>query len=305
MNSTSFLVLGAGELGLPVLRHLARLSVSSPGTTVTVLLRPSSIQSEEPGKQRDLAELRSLGVRFLPGDLADPRTDLPDLFKGFDTVISCTGFVTGSGGFQLQLARAVLEAGVRRYFPWQFGVDYDVIGRGSAQDLFDEQLDVRDLLRSQNRTEWVIVSTGMFTSFLFEPSFGVVDLAQNTVHALGSWDTAVTVTTPDDIGRLTAEICLAEPRIANRVVYTAGDTITYARLADVVDAALDRKVRRIEWSVPELKDELAKDPENSLKKYRVVFAEGRGVSWEMDRTFNARQGIAVTNVERWASENLR
>jgi len=28
----------------------------------------------------------------------------------------------------------------------------------------------------------VIVSTGMFTSFLFEPSFGVVDLAQNTVH---------------------------------------------------------------------------------------------------------------------------
>ena len=52
----------------------------------------------------------------------------------------------------------VLEADVKRYFPWQFGVDYDVIGRGSAQDLFDEQLDVRDLLRSQNRMEWVIVS---------------------------------------------------------------------------------------------------------------------------------------------------
>jgi len=68
------------------------------------------------------------------------------------------------------LARAVLDAGVRRYVPWQFGVDYDVIGRGSAQDLFDEQLDVRDALRSQSGTEWVIISTGMFTSFLFEPS---------------------------------------------------------------------------------------------------------------------------------------
>ncbi len=82
--------------------------------------------------------------------------------------------------------------------------------------------------------EWVIVSTGMFTSFLFEPSFGVVDLAQNTVHALGSWDTSVTDTTPDDIGALTAEIIFAEPRIVNSVVYTAGDTVMYKQLADIV-----------------------------------------------------------------------
>ena len=174
-------------------------------------------------------------------------------------MIGCTGFVAGRS-IQLKLARAALDAGVRRYFPWQFGVDYDAIGRGSAQDLFDEQLDVRDLLRSQDRTEWVIVSTGMFTSFLFEPSFGVVDLAQDTVRALGSWDNAVTVTTPEDIGVLTAEIVSTEPRIANSVVYTAGDTITYARLADVVDTVLGRKVRRVEWCVPELKDELAKTP---------------------------------------------
>jgi len=58
--------------------------------------------------------------------------------------------------------------------------------------------------------EWVIVSMGMFTSFPFEPSFGVVDLAQNTVRALRNWDTAVTVTTPEDIGVLTAEIVLEQ-----------------------------------------------------------------------------------------------
>jgi NmrA-like family len=194
---------------------------------------------------------------------------------------------------------------VKRYFPSQFGVDYDAIGRGSAQDLFDDQLAVRDLLRSQDRTEWVIVSTGMFTSFLFEPSFGVVDLAQNTVHALGSWDTAITVTTPEDIGALTAEVVFAEPRIVNRVVYTAGDTVTYARLADVVEAVLGRKVRGVEWSLPALKGELAKVPDNPIKKYRVVFAEGRGVSWEIGRTFIAQRGIGVSNVEQWAQENLK
>ncbi len=305
MSTHSFLVLGAGELGMAVLRHLAARGVGSDGPSVTVLLRPSSIDSQDADKQRDVAELRSLGVHFLPGDLANPRTNLPDLFRGFDTVISCTGFVTGAGGFQLGLARAALAAGVRRYVPWQFGVDYDRIGRGSPQNLFDEQLDVRDLLRSQSETEWLILSTGMFTSFLFEPSFGVVDLAANTVHALGSWDTAVTVTTPADIGNLTAEVCLARPRVANRVVYTAGDTITYRRLADTVDTVLDRKVRRVEWTVPELRRELEADPDNAIKKYRAVFAEGKGVAWEMDQTFNAQRGIATTDVEGWARENLR
>ena len=303
MSNTSILVLGAGELGMAVLRGLAP-HADAGGASVSVLLRPGALDSHDAGKQRDIAELRSLGVGFVSGDLAEPAAALSSLFKDFHTVISCTGFVTGVGGFQIKLARAVLEAGVKRYFPWQFGVDYDAIGRGSAQDLFDEQLDVRDLLRSQSRTEWVIVSTGMFTSFLFEPSFGVVDLEQNTVRALGSWATEVTVTTPQDIGELAARICFAQPPIANRVVYTAGATVSYAQVADIVDSVLNRPVRRIEWSVPELKRELARDPDNALKKYRVVFAQGRGVSWSVDKTFNGERGLEVTGVERWAQDNL-
>ena len=304
MNHTPILVLGAGELGLAVLRHLARRIARFPGTTLSVLLRPAALSSPDPVKQRDLATLRALGVRPVAGDLAAASPDaLAALFGSFHTVVSCTGYV-GGRGTQLKIALAVLDAGVPRYFPWQFGVDYDVIGRGSAQDLFDEQLDVRELLRAQGRTAWVIVSTGMFTSFLFEPSFGVVDLSRNTVHALGSWETSVTVTTPGDIGALTTEILLAEPRIANQVVFTAGDTITYGRLADVVDSVLGRQVERVAWSVPQLKAALAEDPDDALRKYRVVFAEGHGVAWDLDQTFNAQRGIKVVDVEQWARENL-
>ncbi len=103
---------------------------------------------------------------------------------------------------------------------------------------------------------------------------------------------------------MTAEIVFAEPRIVNTVVYTASDTVTYERLADIVDSVLDWKVRRLEWSVPFLKDELAKDPNNPIKKYRVVFAEGRGGSWEVGKTFDAQQGIEVMSAEQWARENL-
>ena len=303
-HAHSILVLGAGELGMAMLRSLARRADPVSGISVAALLRPSTIDSKDPAKQTNIAELRSLGIELLPGDLAEqPEESLAAVFGRFHTVISCTGFVGGSG-VQLKLARAALKAEVKRYFPWQFGVDYDVIGRGSPQDLFDEQLDVRDLLRSQDRTEWVIVSTGMFTSFLFEPSFGVVDLGRNTVNALGSWDNGVTMTTADDIGALTTEIVFAEPRIVDQIVYLAGDTVTYRQLADTIDELLDLNVDRIVWSVPDLKRELADDPGDSIKKYRAVFAEGKGVAWDTSQTFNAQHGIAVCGLEDWVRANL-
>lgn len=304
-EAATILVLGAGELGMAVLRGLAGHPAVPRGTEITVLLRPATLESADPGKRREIEALRALGIHLLAGDLAAGSVaDLARLFRPFDTVICCTGFV-GGPGTQRKITAAVLAAGVKRYVPWQFGVDYDTIGRGSGQDVWDEQLDVRDLLRSQDATEWVIVSTGMFTSFLFEPSFGVVDLANGTVHALGRWDTAVTVTTPEDIGPLTAAILFAEPRIANRVIFTAGDTITYGQLADILDSHLGRTLRRVEWDIPALSADLAADPDNALKKYRVAFAQGKGVAWDIGGTFNARNGIAVTDVAAWVRRNLR
>ncbi|MFY1916468.1 aromatic alcohol reductase [Achromobacter xylosoxidans] len=299
-NPDATLVLGAGQLGLAMLRSLA--PHAAPGT-LAVLLRPSSLRTDDPQKQRDLATLRALGVQIVSGDLlAQPAAELAALFGRFGTVVSCTGFV-GGPGVQRKIARAALDGGVRRFVPWQFGVDYDLIGRGSPQDLFDEQLDVRDMLRAQSATEWLIVSTGMFTSFLFEPAFGVVDLAARRVNALGGWDTQVTVTTADDIGALTAAILRAEPRLANQVVYVAGDTVSYRQLADTVDRALGIETQHQARTVPALMRELAAAPGDPMRKYRAVFAQGRGVAWDPARTFNAARGIATQGLAAWVREN--
>ena len=246
-----------------------------------------------------------MGVEFVIADLAANSTNaLAEIFRSFHTVVGCTGFASGTP-IQLKLCQAVIAAGVSRYIPWQFGVDYDIIGRGSAQALFDEQLDVRDILRAQSTTEWVIISTGMFTSFLFEPSLGVLDLEHSIVHALGGLDTAVTVTSVEDIGRLTAKILSFEPKICNTVVYTAGDTITYERFAAILEDVLGRTFQRDEWRVPELEQALAKNPHDSMAKYRVVFAKGKGVSWDKDQTFNAQHDLDVTGVEQWTREHLK
>lgn len=303
---SSILVLGAGELGTEVLKSLAA-HPSSKNTQISVLLRPSTINSTDPSKAADVATIQSLGVSPVPGDIVQSSpADLAQLFAPYHTVISCTGFIAGPGT-QMKITQAALEGGVKRYFPWQFGVDYDVLGRGSAQDLFDEQLDVRDLLRGQSSTEWVIVSTGMFTNFLFEPSFGVVvldgeDVTNTVVRGLGGWDNKVTVTTAQDIGMLTAEIMFTEPRIANQVVYTAGETISYGRLASVVEHIAGKPVKREEWPVEWMEGELQKDPGNVMWKYRVVFGKGKGMSWNEAQTFNMQQGIQTSDVEEWARD---
>lgn len=56
--------------------------------------------------------------------------------------------------------------------------------------------------------------------------------------------------------------------------------------------------------MPKLQAELARDPDDAMRKYRAVFARGPGMAWDMATTFNHRRGIAVTSVEDWVRENL-
>jgi len=303
MENRSVLILGAGELGLPVIRNMARKAKNN-NTTITVLLRQETIDTKEVEKKLTVDELKTLDVTLLAADLSAPSSELVSVFKNYDAIVSCTGYGSGAGGFQIKLANAVLEAGVKRYFPWQFGVDFEIIGRGSAQDLFDEQLDVREILRKQSGTKWVIISTGLFTSYLFQPFFGVVDFDKKVVNALGSLDTAVTVTTPEDIGMLTAEIFFDQPEIENSIVYIAGDTITYGQLGDVVETLSGQKFERTVSDLEELAIDLKNDPTNFVYKYRSIFGDGRGVSWDFKTSFNSQKGIKTTSVKEWAEENI-
>lgn len=304
LSPQSILVLGAGELGLPVLRNLARVAKRAPGSQISVLLRESTINTQILEKKSEIDELRGLGIQMVAADLVnDSIEQLAEVFARFDTVIGCAGMVAGRET-PMKLATAALRSGVKRYFPWQFGVDFEVIGRGSPQDLFDSQLDVREALRAQDKTEWVIISTGMFTSFLFEPVFEVVDFDNDTVNALGSLENSVTLTTPDDIGALTAEIVFFEPRFRNEIVYLSGDTVSYGQVANILEHALGRPFKTNVWNVPFLMDELRKNPTHHIKKYRAVFAQGRGVAWPKAGTFNEQQSIPVTTAEQWARVNL-
>ncbi|KFH45533.1 Isoflavone reductase P3-like protein [Hapsidospora chrysogenum ATCC 11550] len=298
----SILLLGAGELGMAVLEALAKHPRRGADTKLAVLLRQSTIDSTALDKKRTTQHIRELGASFEAADIAGASIpELASIFQTYGTVISCTGMGLPPGT-QTKITKAVLEAGVPRYIPWQFGMDYDIIGAGSSQDLFDEQLAVRALLRGQDRTRWTIVSTGVFMSFLLEPAFGVVDIGERTVRGLGSWETRITTTTPEDIGRVTAEVALEGQTggsSSGTVLYTAGDTVSYAELADKVEAHFGgAPFKRELWDGQVLKRQMEEDP-TTMVKYRDTFAQGRGVAWDKVETVNYQRGIPMMDVEAY------
>lgn len=231
------------------------------------------------------------------------QTELTTLFAKYDTIIGCTG-MTLPPGTQTKIAHAALEARIPKFVPWQFGLDYDAIEKNTKHDLFSEQVAIRNTLRAQSVTDWVIASTSMFLSFIFESDFGLVDLKEGEVEAIGSWENTITVTAVEDIGKVVSELLFVTPEETG-VVYISGDSISMRRLASLVEKLLGREIEKSLKTVPELEQKLVDDPENKMGKYRTTFASGIGCNWDAASTYTARRNLDTISVEAWAKKNLK
>ena len=127
----------------------------------------------------------------------------------------------------------------------------------------------------------------------------MIDAQSHTVCALGDWENAVTLTTPEDIGQLTADIFFHQPRFQNEIVYIAGDTLTYRELAELMRAHWGTEVNRTLLDGQKLLDDVQHDPHNVGAKYRLAFARPDGVAWNKRITYNHHQGIATTTASQW------
>jgi hypothetical protein len=302
---TKILLLGAGELGTALLHTLSQL----PNTHTTIGVRSPDNYTHLASPTTSLRQL----------DLSSTSASLAAVFSQYDILISATGFAQAPGTVT-KLAFEALDAGRQRrergqgklwFFPWQWGVDYDATGDGAGlMPLFGEQKCLRDLLRqraAESHVTWTVVSTGIFMSFLFEPAWGIVQQSEGgervTVRCLGDWQHRVTVTDVNDIGRVLGRIVAGHVPAQDRVLYIAGDTVSYEELAQLVQGVREDGVEREAWSVPHLEEELAKDPDDGLKRYRLVFARD-GVWWDKANTVNARLDMPLMNVEAWVKTAL-
>ena len=72
----------------------------------------------------------------------------------------------------------------------------------------------------------------------------------------------------------------------------------------MLERVLSRPFKTKGWTVAYLMQALQKDPTHHIKKYRAVFAQGKGVAWPEAGTFTDQQSIPVTTVEPWAKKDI-
>ena len=295
---TAVLVVGAGRAATFICKALAEPRYR-PHFTVSALARPTT-------DEKKLAVRTTLqtdyNVRLIEGDLAQPTAELVPLLLGQHTVISTTSFLSPLEQ-QLSLLRACVGAGVQRFVPSDFGPEWAAFTDPSPLAPTKQSKMALQKTVEDSGLDWLNVICGFFYHLTIHP-FAGVDLPHTAITAPGSYDTRLTATDTEDVGRVLAEALLRnEHRQHLRV---AGSTFTWAELADVIDSecgvVLDRRLA----TTTEIDEKIAADGEGVLMfKFKYIQSRECGTWWEVESTHNHKYGMQLNGLREYVREQMQ
>ena len=222
---TVLLAGGTGDLGGRILRHLLPLGA------VRVLIRPETNTAQ-------ISQLRAQGVEVIQTSYDDPgglRRACADVAC---VVSAINGLDSAIIGAQSRLLEAAAAAGVPRFIPSDFSIDYRGIRPRSNRNLqlrrdFAQRLDATEIRATS-------ILNGAFTDMLS----GQAPMILFSRHRVLFWsdpDQKLDFTTIDDTAAYTASASLDER--APRVLQIAGDQVTARTLASTMSDLTGKKFR--------------------------------------------------------------
>ena len=190
-------------------------------------------QSVDGAKRTLLDELVASGLELVQGDLQDDVDKLTSTFRGFDVVVSA-GAESLIPTTEPNLIAACQAAGVEVFVQNEFGFNYSAPGMELS---ILEGIAVKERIAQQltgSGLGYLIISTGLFAEWAFS-TFAGLDLDKHVITAPYSFDTKLTLTSLETIGRSVAELIVQ--RVSNQRILLASDTVTYEQIATAVEAA--------------------------------------------------------------------
>ena len=211
MEAKRVLVVGAtGHLG-----QTFPGALRERGHDVSILLRPETAQTADPGKRALIDAHISAGARIVVGSLDDDAS-LDAACADADAVISA---LTGEQLFlQPALAAAAARSGrVRRFFASEWGVDPFMAAKGTVA-LLDWKRDLHGALDASGVPMTYVYSNAFAT--YWGASLGQLGLSRPPEHEItvfGDGTTKIALVTPGDIAKLTVRM-LDDDRTAGHEV---------------------------------------------------------------------------------------
>lgn len=235
MTQTVLLVGATGTLGHRIAAHL----VSQPTTTLRLLVRPGAVQ--DPAKNALLEQLGAVGARTVEGSLDDPAS-LDAAVAGVDVVVSAVqgGAETILTG-QLALAGAAEAAGVRRFLPSDFALDFFSAPEGAP--MFDLRRELAARLAELD-LDVLHVLNGAFMDMMLDPrTAGVVDLDQRVGRYWGTGTDLFDLTLIEDVAAFTARLA-TDPTAGAGTYAISGSRTSFGAIIDLVEEVLGEPLRR-------------------------------------------------------------
>ena len=275
------LVTGYGRLGSVLLHTL--VSPAFAGRLRPFLLaRPSSLADAT--KRAAIDAFRPLGVQVIEGDLqANSVPELAELLRA-NTIQSVVCVVGGHAlGLQLSLIQAAQQAGVQHFIPSEFGVDAGAMGTGGPlSGLLAGKRAAQQAVRDSGMG-WTVVCSSAFSELILSTPFFGVDVANRTVTAPASFDTAISTAPMADIAQVTAQ-ALLDPAARGVTIYV-GEPITFQELTDVLERVTATQFTRAIRTKEEAQKALDGNPRDMLAAFALAFMEGKGTTWPASQTY--------------------
>ncbi|KAK6543345.1 hypothetical protein TWF694_000096 [Orbilia ellipsospora] len=208
MSTHNVLIIGAaGKLGTHILKAL----IAEPKINVTILTREDSTSTFPSGVSIKKADYSS-------------NESLVAAFKGHDTILSLVG------GFwlldQLKFVDAAVEAGVKRFYPSEFG---SITGEDSAELVeefwartglpgkYETYLRLKKFA-DEGKIEYVLVQTGPFFDMGLSSGFLGINLKDKKATVYGSGNQIVAMSNLDYIAKATVYTITHPEEYKNRAV---------------------------------------------------------------------------------------
>ncbi|EXJ85945.1 hypothetical protein A1O1_06314 [Capronia coronata CBS 617.96] len=154
-------------------------------------------------KVQDIAALEAWGVEIFTGRMESERS-VKSAYEGIDTVVSCVG----RAGIerQIDLITWAEQAGVRRFFPSEYGTDIEYWPESAQEPPHQLKLKVRAHMKTMQRLEHTYLVTGPYSDLYFgtmetRPELGYFDVKAKKAVLLGDGNGAVSFTAIADVGK--------------------------------------------------------------------------------------------------------
>ncbi|KAH7330480.1 putative isoflavone reductase like protein [Rhexocercosporidium sp. MPI-PUGE-AT-0058] len=260
---------GTGYIGSYILDQIVKAKDSFGH--IAIFTSPKTAES----KAELLDGLRAKGVGVIVGNVQKPE-DLLKAFQGVDTVISAVGRM--AIGEQVEWIKLAEQAPtVKRFFPSEYGTDIEY-GPESANEVPHQQkLKVRAALKETSGLEYTYIVTGPYADvggYLgtapYAPEIGCFNVKEKKAVLIGDGKGKVSLTTPDDVGRLVVKALLHPEASRNRALKVNSFTTTPAEIVAEFEKQTGDKWS-ISYTTPEKVRELEKDAYANKHPAATVF----------------------------------